>query len=163
VRNTSSLAQPAVWLCLLGSALALVSFFLPFFGPSAGSLWGALLDSLRPEYVSFEVLLIIWLGLLLLLLSVGMLASWVICFWPLKWDMLGVYLASTGMALFWYVITALVANYFAWVLTASYGEPFTDFFSQLKIGVLLMPVGLILALRGGNLLDRKKPKQAAQS
>lgn len=50
----AALARPGAWLCLLGSALALAGFFLPYFGAQPVSLWESILLFLRPEYVDAQ-------------------------------------------------------------------------------------------------------------
>jgi len=154
------------WLCLLGSILALVGFFLPYYSAPPGSnyqsasLWYVLL---LPPVIPMDILIKVVPGLLLLLvlLSVVTVAGGLLSFRLVRWDIMSVYRTLTAMALACYLLVALGGLLILWVGEELAGGPFTfiDVLGVVGIGVWLMPAGLILALIGGMLLKRREIKE----
>jgi hypothetical protein len=160
-------ASPGTWLCLLGSTLALIGFFLPYYSAPPGSsyqsasLWYVLLLPIRQEVAGTDLLVKVIPGLLLLsLLSGVIVAGWLLFFRPVRWASMSFYRTLTGMALVCYLIVALGFLLWLWVGEEIAGGPFTflDVLGVVGIGVWFIPAGLLLALIGGVLLERREGK-----
>lgn len=151
------LVRPGVWLCLLGSALALVAFFVPYFGPPPGSLWDImLLYWTGPEE---ELARLIWLSVPLgvfLLLLMGMMGLAFLAFWPrpLKWAVPRWYRRCTILVLVYYMVITLVSFLVYWLAGLLGGD-----FLQISIGGWLLPLGLLLALIGSILVPARQPSE----
>ena len=164
-----SLARPGVWFCLLGSVLALVAFFLPSVTYAPGSLEDCLtscdLDRIFPSYSS-QVEPVPWgVGaLLLLLLGVAVWAFLMLFLRSHREKSLLIYLRLTTLTLMYYLGTALITLFSAWVgeeIASPTGVDFTDVFSWVGIGAWLILAGLLLALIGAILLKRRENKAAS--
>lgn len=162
----SSMARPGTWLCLVGSILALVAFFLPSVTYAPGSLEDCLtscdLDRIFPSY-SFQVEPVPWgVGaLLLLLLGIAVLAFLMLFLRSHREKSTLIYLRLTILSLMYYLGTALITLSFAWVgeeIASPTGVDFIDVLSWVGIGAWLILAGLLLALIGGVLLKRREGK-----
>ena len=160
-------SHPGMWLCLLGSTLALVGFFLPYYvsppgsGYQTASLWYVLLLPIRQEVAGDDMLAKVIPGLLLLFLLNGVIvAGWLLFFRPVRWVSMSFYRTLTWMALVCYLLVALGFLLWLWVGEEIAGGPFTflDVLGVVGIGVWLIPAGLILALIDGVLLKRREGK-----
>jgi len=150
-----TLARPEVWLCLLGSLLALVAFFLPHYNPLPGSLshGPVLLVSSQPS-VGVGLVVFLAIGTLLLLLGIVVLAILALFLRSPRWNITETYLSLTIATLMYYFVAAPVAIFFDWLGALISGTlPIA-----LGIGVWLLPVGLLLALVGGILLERRQTR-----
>ena len=150
------LSRPGAWLCLLGSTLALVAFFLPAYGPASGSMW----DMLLQQSFRGNTLILVGLGVLLFLLSGTVLACWAMLFGSPEWDAMGLYLTFTRSALVYYLImTLFIALFVLWFSLELDGEigdiTLEGILSLVDIGAWLMAIGLILSLIGGIRLERE--------
>ena|ERR1051326_2810049 len=158
-------ARPGEWLCMLGSTLALVASFLPYFGIPPVSLWQSILLSLRPEYASTEAIVTAFLTMQLLLLSMSFLACFATFLLPQQWNILPVYQMLSGLALGCYVCIACAGLFFLWVGAQIASEPLTAadlglVLGLVHIGAWLVPAGLILALFGGGKLLKQREMKA---
>ena len=159
-------SRPGAWLCLLGSILALVAFFLPSVTYAPGSLEDCLtscdLDRIFPSY-SFQVEPIpCGVGaLLLLLLGVAVLAFLLLFLRSHREKSTLIYLRLTTLTLMYYLGIALITLFGAWVgdeIASPTGVDFMDVLSWVGIGPWLILAGLLLALIGGVLLKWREGK-----
>src|SRR5215469_16094332 len=139
------LVRPGVWCCLLGSALALVAYFLPYYGPPPGSLWELLrLYWSESNTSSGPIWLSVFLGSFLLLL-VGLVVLAFLEVWPRlsSWEMTRWYRRLSILALISSAAITLVGLFSFWFASILGGG-----FLQVTLGGWLLPVGLIRALLG---------------
>lgn len=151
--HKAAFARPGAWLCLLGSALALTGFFLPYFGTQPVSLWESILLFLRPEYIDAQAIGAIFLGLQLLALITSFLACLVVFLLPRQWNILPLYLMLTSFALGCYLLIVCSSLFLLWVDAQIASEPLTVdnlglALGSVHIGAWLIPLGLVLALIG---------------
>lgn len=164
------LIRPGAWFCLLGSVLALVAFFLPFYNSLPGSSLPSaslgdcltscvLLDRLFQESnTGFGVVALSAWALFLLLLSIMVLAVLALFLRSSRWNIAAIYLRLTILTLVGYLLVALWTLFYTWVgiyiASTAAENPDQETLSLIGIGSLLIPVGLLLAFWGGVLLRR---------
>ena len=164
------LVRPGAWFCLMGSVLALVAFFLPFYKSLPGSslppasLGDCLtscvaLDRLFQESnTGFGVVALSAWALLLLLFSIMVLAVLALFLRSSRWNVAAIYLRLTILTLIGYLLVALWTLFSTWIgiyiASTAAENPDQETLSLIGIGSLLIPVGLLLAFWGGMLLDR---------
>jgi hypothetical protein len=154
----SSLGRSGAWLCLLGSILALVAFFLPYFGTPPFSLWEVLLRPLRPEAADIDAMVKAVLALHLLRLCASFIIRLTVLLGPHRWNLQSWYLTLSSSALACYSLIALVGLYgILFEAAMGNGSP-ADLLRWVNLGAWLIPLGLVLALVGGLLLKRKEAK-----
>jgi hypothetical protein len=159
MRKVFSVSHLGSWLCLLGSALALVAFFLPYYGSVSGSLWDVLLLPIRQEVAETDIIAKAILALqMLLLLGVAALGCWVVILRTPRQNMILWYLGFTYVAIGCYLIIALFGLVLIQISAEMGSVSPTDLLRLVNIGAWLIPVGLILALWGGLLLRRTQSK-----
>jgi hypothetical protein len=167
----AALARPGAWPSLLGSFLTLIAFFfLPYANPPPGSiippgsLWHAfILMVFQHHNMGFS--LVMWSAgvILLLLFSSAGLAILALFLYPPRWKIKTIYLWLTTLTLIYYLFAALSDLFNYWFqATLAGGLPISNpelaTLNLINIGALLIPVGLLLALAGGILLERRELK-----
>lgn len=156
----AALTRPDAWLSLLGSALALVAFFLPYYSAPTVSLLqtGSLGDCL--DACTLDLLFessstpfgpVPWGAriLLLLLLCISALALLALFLRPPQWKSRHIYLHLTALTLIWYLGVALLTFFSSWVgitiASTPTDDPNKETLSLVNIGAWLIPLGLLLA------------------
>ena len=165
----SALARPGAWLGLLGSALALVAFFfLPYANPPPGSiippgsLWDVfVLMVFQHHNMGFSLVMLSAGVILLLLLSNAGLAILALFPYPPRWKIKTIYLWLTILTLIYYLFAVLSDLFGYWFETELSSGPYYNTLSLVNIGAWLIPLGLVLALVGGILLERRELKARA--
>jgi len=168
--KAAALARSGEWLCLLGSILALVAFFLPYDNPlpgsiiPPGSLWDYFTLMVFDHHPMGFRLVALSAGLIpLLLLSIVVLAALALFLGSLRRKNLTLYRRLTTATLLYYLFAALSDLFNYWFqATLAGGLPISDpelaTLNLINIGALLIPVGLGLSLIGGKLLKRREMK-----
>lgn len=169
-----ALARTGEWLCLLGSFLALVAFFLPYYtlppekGIPSRSLWDIFILLVSQTFSTGNPLPLFIGALLLLLLCDAVLALLVLVLRSPQRKLTTLALSLSNLTLMYYLFAAGIALIGAWVDeeladTSPNGVSLLNILSLANIGAWLMLAGLVLAFVGGILLKFKGPRRAAES
>ena len=150
-----TIARLGAWCALMGSALALVAFFLPAYGPPPGSLWDFLVRLVLNLDQGSGVLVVLVGALLLVLLSIAVLAALAACLRPPPRALIHWYWGLTLLTLSVYP-TATLGILFFIAVDAAIGESYIgDYVGPVNIGTWLLPLGLGLVLLGSILLEKR--------
>jgi hypothetical protein len=167
------LARLGGWLCLLGSVLALVAFFLPYWSSPPESLWHILVSvflyyflpflPFQQPNMLFDIIAVNAAALLLLLPGNVLMVCAALLSGSDQRGSLPTYLKLPGLTLLGYIVVSLLTFSVAWLDAqdanqSTKGFAFIDTLTRLGIGAWLIPIGLLLALLGGILLMQKENK-----
>jgi hypothetical protein len=153
----------------VGSILALVAFFQPYWNPPSGSiippgsLWDyVVLMVFQHHYLGASLVAVSAGLLLLLLLGMVVLAFLALFLRSSRWQVRTHFLRLTTLTLIFYLFAALSDLFSYWFLGTLSAYPGDDSnketLSLINIGAWLIPLGLLLALIGDVLLKRREGK-----
>ena len=168
--RTPLLARLGGWLCLLGSVLALVAFFLPYWSSPPESL-GQIFMSVSLYYslpflhfqqpnTLFDVIAVNALQMLLMLPGNVLMVCAALLLGSGQRGRLPNYLYVPGLTLLCYLVASLLTFSIAWQNANQFinENALSDIRTQLSIGAWLIPIGLLLTLLGGIPLWRGEMK-----
>lgn len=172
--KTPFLARLGGWLCLLGSVLALVAFFLPYWSSPPESLGHILMRVFlsvflnQPTHMFFGMTAVNAGAMMVLLPGSVFMACAALLSGSYQRGGLPTYLKTPALTLVCYLVVSLLTFSVAWLDVQDANQPakgiaFTDTLTKLGIGAWLIPIGLLLALLGGILVWQEKSRQLAQS
>lgn len=167
--RTLILARLGGWICLLGSVLSLVAFFLPYRGSPPESLGHILMRvylsvfSNQPTHTLYGMTAVNAGAMVVVLPGNVFMACAALLSGSYQRGSLPTALKFPGLTLLCYFVVSLITFSVAWLDAQDANQPakalaFIDTLTKLSIGAWLIPLGLLLALLGGMLVWRGERK-----